>query len=192
VTELASERWSWTVETYEQAAGAGVFGDEPRVELLDGEVYQVSPMRPGHAAACRAIYDLISPAIDRARWTLGSQQPVLVDPRSEPEPDLWVAVGPRARYVHRHPVAADLALVVEVSDTSLRVDRAVKVPMYARAGVPEVWIVSLPERVVHAHTRPEPTAGRYGTVRTSAPDATLTAEALGLHLAVDAMLPAGR
>jgi Uma2 family endonuclease len=190
VTELAPERWSWTVGSYEQAAAAGVFGDAPRVELLDGEVYQVSPMRPGHAATCRAIHVAIARAVDPAHWTVGSQQPVVVGARSEPEPDVWVAFGPEDRYRDRHPTAADLALVVEVSDTSLVVDRSVKVPIYARAGVEEVWIVSVPERAVSVHAQPGPAAARYRSVRPLMAGDRLRAERLGVEIAVDDVLPA--
>jgi Uma2 family endonuclease len=190
VTELAPARWSWTVDSYEQAAAAGVFGDEPRVELLDGEVYRVSPMRPGHATTCRRIHRLLGRTLDPDQWTVGGEQPVNLGARSQPEPDVWVARGPESRYDRRHPTADDLVLVVEVSDSSLVVDRSVKVPMYARAGVPEVWIVSVPERAVHVHTQPDNRTGRFGTVRTFESGDRVATATVGLEIPVGDVLPA--
>lgn len=149
-------RWRWTVDAYEAAAGSGVFGPEPRVELIEGEVYEVAPMLPPHASTIRELRHLLS-ALDEERYTVDCQTSVRLDERSEPEPDLWVAIGPRSAYRHRHPRAGDLVLVAEVSDTTLAHDVGVKVPAYAAAGVPEVWVVSIPERALHRHTDP---AGR--------------------------------
>jgi Uma2 family endonuclease len=162
MAEVAVDRWRWTVEGYETAAAAGVFGPEARVELIDGEVYQVAAMLPGHASTVGRISDLLSARIERSRWVVRTQLPVHLYDDSEPEPDVWVARGPADRYDHRHPGAADLVLVVEVSDTTLAFDRDVKIPRYARAGVPEAWLVSLPERAVHRYA--DPLDGAYRSV----------------------------
>jgi Uma2 family endonuclease len=191
MTDLATvpERWTWTVQSYEQAAEAGVFGPEPKVELLDGEVYRVVSMSPGHATARRRLGRLLARALDPHDWTVGGQDPVVVGTRSEPEPDVWVAAGPEDRYAGRHPRESDMSLVVEVANTSLMIDRNVKVPIYARGRVPEVWIVSLPERVAYVFTAPDSRAGHYERVRVIDEGGRLTAEQLGVEIALKDILP---
>jgi Uma2 family endonuclease len=190
VTEAAVDRWRWTVESYEQAAATGVFGPEPRVELIDGEVFEVPPMLPGHAATVGRLVDLLTERLDRTRWTVRSQLPVRLGDRSEPEPDVWVAQGPASRYDDRHPEASDLALVVEVSDTTLAFDRTVKVPSYAAAGVAEACVVSLAENVVHQLADPDPAAAAYRVAEVVQRGSRVTAISLGIDLAVAAILPA--
>jgi Uma2 family endonuclease len=190
VTEAAVDRWRWTVDSYEQAAATGVFGPEPRVELIDGEVFEVPPMLPGHAATVGRLVDLLTDRLDRTRWTVRSQLPVRLGDRSEPEPDLWVAQGPASRYDDRHPEASDLALVVEVSDTTLTFDCTVKLPRYAAAGVAEACVVSLPEDAVHAFADPDPSAGAYRVAKMIKRGSRVTARSLGIDLGVTAILPA--
>jgi Uma2 family endonuclease len=190
VTEAAVDRWRWTVESYEQAAATGVFGPEPRVELIDGEVFEVPPMLPGHAATVGRLVDLLTERLDRTRWTVRSQLPVRLGDRSEPEPDVWVAQGPASRYDDRHPEASDLALVVEVSDTTLAFDRTIKVPSYAAAGVAEACVVSLAENVVHQLADPDPAAAAYRVAEVVQRGSRVTAISLGIDLAVAAILPA--
>jgi Uma2 family endonuclease len=153
VSTLADVRWHWTVEAYEKAAAAGVFGPEPRVELFEGEVLAVPSMLPGHAEAVRVLHAFAS-RISPTNRTVGSQEPVLLSDDSEPEPDLWIARGGPGTYGARHPTVQELVLVVEVSDTTLAMDRNVKMPGYAAAGVPEAWLVSLPERTVTVFRHP--------------------------------------
>jgi Uma2 family endonuclease len=190
VTEAAVDRWRWTVESYEQAAATGVFGPEPRVELIDGEVFEVPSMLPEHAATVGRLVDLLTERLDRRRWTVRSQLPVRLGDRSEPEPDVWVAQGPASRYDDRHPEASDLALVVEVSDTTLAFDRTIKVPRYAAAGVAEAWVVSLAENVVHQLADPDPAAAAYRVAEVVQRGSRVTGISLGIDLAVAAILPA--
>jgi Uma2 family endonuclease len=156
MADVAVDRWEWTADTYETAGAAGLFGPDDKVELLDGEVVKVASMLPGHASTMRRLLRHFAAELDPVTWALGSQTPIRLDGRSEPEPDLWIARGPDDGYDERHPTPDDLVLVVEVSDTSLAFDRDVKIPLYATAGVPEVWIVSLPERGVRRYRDPAP------------------------------------
>lgn len=184
MSAVAETRWRWTVDAYELAGAAGVFDPDVRVELLEGEVVTVSPMLPGHAngvrGLCEAAYDL-----DRSRWTVGSQLPVQIPPDSEPEPDLWIAIGPRATYDGRHPRPSDLVLVVEVSDSSLSIDRNVKVPLYASAGVPEVWLVSLSEATLTVYRQPDPARRRFDDVSVLHPPDVVVHGPSGLTVPVD-------
>lgn len=180
---LADVRWSWTVEAFERAVAADVFGPDARVELVEGEVLAVTAMLPGHARVVRALrraaYEL-----DRTRWAIGSQEPVRLGDLSEPEPDFWIARGGDETYAHRHPSVEDLAVVVEVADTSLAVDRGVKLPAYAATGVEEVWLVSLPERLVTTYRDPLAADRRYREVATFAPGETVLQAETGLAVAV--------
>ena len=185
MTELAVDRWLWTADSYEAAAAAGIFGPEPRLELLDGEVYHVAAMRPPHAVTIGKLLDLFSAGLDRDRWIVRSQLPVRLDDRTEPEPDLWIAQGPADRYEEHHPGPADLALVVEVADTTLAFDRHRKIPRYAEAGIPEAWLISLPERTVHHYAEPRPDGYRALTTF----DVGAVVEVLGVEIAVADILP---
>lgn len=158
---LADERWQWTVEAYDKAVEAGLFGPDDKVELLEGEVYKIAAMLPGHSTAVNMLDTLARRQLDPALWAVGAQTPVRLGNRSEPEPDLWVAGGDLKTYLRRHPGQADLVLVVEVADTSLAQDRQGKIPAYAGAGVPDAWLVSLPEKTITAYSGPVPAERRY-------------------------------
>jgi Uma2 family endonuclease len=132
----------FTVEQYERMIEAGVFPPEYRAELIDGEIIEMSPIGSRHAACVGRLTQMLSLLLQREAivWV---QNPIRLDDRSEPEPDICV-LKPRADfYGESLPTPADVLLVVEVSETTLDYDRRTKVPLYARAGVPEVWIVNL-------------------------------------------------
>jgi Uma2 family endonuclease len=130
---------------------------------LDGEIVQMTPIGPEHSGCVGALNGLLARRLgDRAFvWV---QNPVHLPDRSEPEPDV-VLLRPRPEgYRTAHPLPADILLIIEVAHTSLESDRGVKLPLYARAGIPEVWPVSLPEEVIEVSR--EPRAGAYAKVRT--------------------------
>lgn len=186
MSTLAEARWSWTTDSFERAVAAGVFGPDARVELVEGDVLAVAAMLPGHARAVRSLrraaYEL-----DATLWAIGSQEPVRLSDLSEPEPDLWIARGGDDAFAHRHPSPADLVLVIEVSDTSLVLDREVKLPVYAASGVPEAWLVSIPERLVTSHRGAMQAERRYREVVTFAPGDVLTHSPTGLAVEVSSL-----
>jgi Uma2 family endonuclease len=142
---------------FERLVDAGVFDDE-RVELLDGAIVEMSPQSALHAATIRRLTKtLVLAAADRAE--VCPQLPFAASDVSLPEPDL--ALVPPGASDEAHPDRA--LLVVEVALASLRKDRLLKTEIYARAGVPEYWIVNLAERVVEIHTSPRD--GAYAAVR---------------------------
>jgi Uma2 family endonuclease len=189
MTEAAVKRWDWTVEPYYQAFEAGVFGPESRVELIDGEVFKVPAMLEGPATTVERLVDLLSDHLERVEWRIRSQMPVHLDDISEPEPDVCVARRSAGGY-GPHPEPSDLVLVIEVSNTSLAFDRNVKLPKYARSGIAEVWIVSLPEQVIHRFTRPRPASATYDVAAVFERGSRITATTLTLDLSVDDILPA--
>jgi len=149
----------WTRKEYYRAAECGVFKPGERLELLNGEILQkMSPQRPPHATGLA----MTAQALDKAfgpRHYVRQQLPLVLNDRSEPEPDLVVVPGTPVDYVARHPTAADARLVVEVSDSTLRLDRIDKLRAYARSGVPEYWIENLPLRQLEVYR--DPSGQRY-------------------------------
>ncbi len=151
--------WRWTIEAYDTATAAGLF-DGQRVELINGEVFQLAPMLPRHAATVNIVHSWFVRHLDTERWAIGAQTPVrLTD--DEPEPDLWLARGSLRQYRRRHPTASDLTLVIEIAESSLAFDRDIKLPRYAKAGVANVWIVALGTSSVHAFAEPTGTSYRF-------------------------------
>lgn len=152
-----------TVDEYHRMIEAGIFGEDDRLELLEGVIARMSPQSPDHA---RVIWWLTNTLVRLlpTSLSLGPQLPLTVSSSSEPEPDLCVVeTGWPAG---EHPRTA--LLVVEVSGSSLRQDRDVKGAIYARGGIPEYWIVNLAERCVEVHRDPDVAAGRYRTLSTFA------------------------
>ncbi len=142
---------------------SGIFHEDDRIELLDGEIVVMSPIGPRHSAATSRINRKMVIAVqDRAIVRI--QDALRLLPRSEPEPDVIVVRPRRDFYEGSHPTAEDTLLVIEVADSSLHTDRAIKIPIYAHQGIVEAWIVDPTEDVVHVHT--EPMNGEYLDVRT--------------------------
>ena len=186
---LSVRRWSRA--EYERLVDLGVFRAEP-VELIGGQLIVAEPQNSPHATAVGAADDALR-AVLPAGFIVRTQMPVALDEESAPEPDLAVVAGRRADYQVRHP--ARPVLVVEVSDSSLRFDREDKGSLYARARVPEYWIVNLIDRVVEVYRDPAPDASaafryRYRSVTRLAPPATVVPLAFsGERVAVADLLP---
>lgn len=147
------QRHRVTVDEYYRMADAGVLAPDARVELIDGEVIDMAPMKSAHARTVNWINTILVEAI-HGRALVTCQTPLRLDDRSEPEPDLMLVRSRTDHYAASHPTAADVLLLIEVSDTSLAYDRRIKVPLYARHGVAEVWIVDLENRLVRIYRRP--------------------------------------
>ncbi|HEY4006432.1 MAG TPA: Uma2 family endonuclease [Pseudonocardia sp.] len=156
-------RKRFTVAEYELMGEVGVFDPADRVELLDGEIVYTSPISAGHAAVVDALVAVLVTNL-AGRATVRGQNPLRLLPRSEPQPDVTVARYRRDFYRGAHPTAEDILLLIEVADSSLRTDRAVKLPIYARQGIVEVWLVDLAANAVHVHT--EPDGDSYAEVHT--------------------------
>jgi Uma2 family endonuclease len=165
-------RRHFSVEEYYRIAAAGVLSENDRVELIEGEIIEMSPIGSRHAACVGRLTKLLERlAGDHAIvWV---QNPVHINDYSEPVPDLTLLRRRDDFYARAKPRASDVLLLVEVSDSTLKYDREVKVPLYARAGVPEVWVVNLPGEVVEVYTRPA--NGAYQETRLVGRGASLTA-----------------
>jgi Uma2 family endonuclease len=131
-----------TVDEYYRMAEAGLLAPDARVELIEGEIFDMAPIGVDHNGAVNQLSHLFNQAVGNLA-IVQIQGVVRLDRSSEPQPDLAL-LAPRADFYRRaHPSPADVLLLIEVSDSTLRHDRDVKVPLYARHGIPEVWIVDL-------------------------------------------------
>ena len=134
--------YRWTREAYDRAVEAGVFGPDDRLELIDGQLLAMTPQGSRHAAIVDLTGDVLREVFG-ADHRVRMQCPLVAGDDSEPEPDLAVVPGSARDYLDAHPTGA--LLVVEVSDDSLRRDRLIKQRLYARHGIPEYWILALPD-----------------------------------------------
>lgn len=155
------------VHAYHRMGEAGIFAPEDRVELIDGDLIDMAPISQGHAAIVNGLTEALVLAC-AGRAIVSTQNPIRLDLSSEPQPDLAVLRRRPDFYATGTPPGpADTLLLIEVANTSLRFDRIVKLPLYARAGIPEVWIVDLNRRVIEAFRTPE--AGTYRNTATHRP-----------------------
>lgn len=165
-------RHKLTVDDYYRMADAGILHEDDRVELIDGEIIDMAPIGQDHSASVNGLNrELVVACGDHA--IVSVQNPVRIDRLNEPQPDFAV-FRPRADQYRRGERAgsSDALLLVEVADSSLRFDRTVKLPLYARAGVAELWIVDLHRRVVDVYR--DPAGDAYATMRTHEPHETVT------------------
>ena len=150
--EVECPRRLFTAEEFERMAAAGVFGPEERLELIDGEIVEMSPVGPGHGASIACLTKRFILGLgDRA--VVWIQSSAVVALRSVPQPDLAL-LRPRS-YRRSNPRPDDILLVVEVADSSLRYDRIRKARLYAVAGIPEYWVVGVQREWVEVYRTPE-------------------------------------
>ncbi len=187
---LARNPWvtrrKFDVRDYYRLAEAGILHEDDRVELIEGEIIEMVPIGSGHSGAVNGLtYALVTAAGRRAVVTV--QNPLRLSDHSEPVPDVLL-LKPRADFYRgEHPTAADVLLLIEVAQSSLRYDRGVKLPLYARHGVPEVWILDLAGRAVEVHRDPKPEG--YARAATLGPGETAEPALLpGLRLSVEEII----
>lgn len=154
-------RRGWTGEEFDRLAGTGFFGPEERLELVNGEIITKMTQNSPHATALTLAQEALRLIFPASRFVMRNQMPLALGKRDRPEPDIAVVAGSARDYAKAHPKTA--LLVVEISDSTLLFDQTEKLGVYARAGVPEYWIVNLPERVLEVYRQPEPMAdGPFG------------------------------
>jgi len=176
----------FTVEEYHRMVEAGILGEDDRVELIEGELLEMSPISSRHAACVKRLTVLLFERGGR-RFLVSIQDPIRLGERSEPVPDLAL-LRPRADfYASAHPGPEDVWLVIEVAETSGAYDRERKLPLYGRAGIPETWVVDLEREEVVVGRDPSPEG--YRTLRIARRGETLSPLAFpDLTLSVDEIL----
>lgn len=172
----------FSVAEYHRMVDAGILTEDDRVELLEGVIVLMSPQKDPHGHAVEVLTDTLVPQV-KGRLRVRPQLPLTVDDRSEPEPDLAVVPLPVPGSLAGNRRAA--LLVIEVAGESLRKDRLVKSRVYARAGVPEYWIVNLEDRCVKVLRDPDTDAGVYRASLVARPGEELRSSAVeGVSVAV--------
>ena len=156
-------RRRFSVAEYYCMGEAGILKPDERTELIEGEIFVMPPIGSGHAAGgSRAERSFQRRLGDRA--IVRGQYPIRLPDDSEPQPDIVLARPTPDEYRAAHPRPADVLLVVEISDTTLQRDREVKLPLYARVGIPETWLMNLPEDRIEVYRDPAPEGYRSITL----------------------------
>jgi Uma2 family endonuclease len=153
-----------SVDDFHRMGEAGILGEDDRIELIDGEMIQMAPIGALHASVVNELSEILRAALGKDA-IVSVQNPVSLLPRDEPQPDITVLKRRADKYRGNLPSASDVLLLIEVADTTLRYDRDIKIPLYARHGIPEVWLVDLQNDAVLVHRQPGP--GGYGDVWTA-------------------------
>ena len=180
------EKRRFNVHEYHRMAEAGILSEDDRVELIEGEIVKMSPIGSRHAACVGRLNRLLQRLVGLDA-IVRVQDPIRLDVYSEPEPDVAL-VNPREDfYSGEHPGPGDVLLLIEVADTSVERDLEVKLPLYARAGISETWLVKLPADTVEIHSRPD--GGEYReTVRVKRGETVTSRTIPSLELAANDIL----
>lgn len=183
---LQSRRKRFSTAEYHRMAEAGILSEDDQVELIEGEILEMAPMGSRHAACIDKLNRHLNRAVS-GEVLVRVQSPIRLDDDSEPEPDVALLKPREDFYSREHPGPGDVLLVIEVSDTSAEYDKEVKLPLYARSGVPEAWIVDLAAGTVEVHSRPAP-GGYRQTLRASRGETLKSETVSGLEIAADDVL----
>jgi Uma2 family endonuclease len=179
-------RHAFTVDEWHRMGESGLFGDNARMELLDGEVIEMSPIGSPHASCVARLNFLLMQAVG-SKALIFPQNPVVLDDYSEPQPDIALLAPRPDGYSGSHAVPSEILLLIEVADTTLAFDRDRKSLLYARSGVGEVWIVDLTGEQVLVMGSPGPDGYRHADALGRGSE--LAVEALaGVRISVDEVL----
>ena len=173
---VRAPRKRFTVEQYYRMAETGILTPADRVELIEGEIVQMSPMGPRHAGCINCLNQLFTSALPPSQAIVSVQTPVRLSNYSEPQPDLPILKPRSDFYIEGHPQPANVLALIEVSDSTVKSDRSTKAQLYARAGIIELWIVDLNAPAIEVLRSPSPEG--YREVQTLKPDQSLAFQAL--------------
>jgi Uma2 family endonuclease len=161
---VMAPHWKLSTGEYHRMIAAGILQEDDRVELIAGELIDMAPIGPVHASLSSLLFRKLGYATE-GRAIPWSQNPIFLEPQSEPQPDFALLTYQANEYRGWLPKAQDVLLVVEIADATLRYDREIKAPLYARSGLPEYWIINIAERKIEVHLNPDPATGRYQDIR---------------------------
>ena len=174
---------SFTVDEFAKMGEAGIFTEDDRVELIDGEIREMAPIGSLHAGVVDRLNVTLVELLRRSA-IVRVQNPLELDLHNEPQPDISILASRDDYYTAGHPKPGDTLLVIEVADSSLAYDLQEKAPRYARSMVPEVWVVDLVAEVVRVFTKPGPSG--YANERVAARGGTIVSSSVdGLRIEVD-------
>ena len=167
-------RRKFTVEQYHKMVESGILTEDDRVELIRGEIIEMSPIGTKHAAYVKRLNKLLSQKL-RDRVLIAIQDPVELNNNSEPQPDVALLKPRDDFYATAHPQSQDIFLLIEVSDSTVMYDREEKIPLYAEANIIEVWLVDINEQIVEVYQ--QPTATGYQLMQKFTSGQTLSIQA---------------
>lgn len=144
-----------TVDEYLRMGAAGIFKEDARIELIEGEIIDMAPIGTWHASIVMQLMEKLIRAVGEDAFVT-CQSPVVLDRHSAPQPDLAVVHRRSDYYRAAHPAPADIFLLIEVADSTLAFDRDVKLPLYARLGIAETWLIDIPNRQCLRYSEPSP------------------------------------
>jgi Uma2 family endonuclease len=153
--QMALKRW--TVEDYHRMGELGMIHPDERTELIGGQVVFMAAKGTPHVLALRLLATSLDVLLAQQPVFVSTQDPIQLDDFSEPEPDCVIVRGAVLDYADRHPAPSNIALVVEVADSTLKYDTEVKDKIYARSGIPDYWVLDLKNRQLHIFRNPTPT-----------------------------------
>jgi Uma2 family endonuclease len=186
-TETTLQLRLWTVEEYHRMAEAGIFGAEERVELLEGKIIWMVAKGTAHRSAVGRTDRLLQNRLINLAL-ICVQDPVKLNERSEPEPDIAVVKIDPLDYADHHPTPAEVYLIIEVADSSLKLDCEIKAKAYSQAGIQDYWVLDVVSRKLHVFR--EPTPEGYQSEAILVEDTTIAPLAFpDLEIAVVDMLP---
>lgn len=143
----------WTVDDYHRMVETGILTEGDRVELLEGQIIEMNPQLPPHAATTQRAFRYLDRLLETVAY-VRMQLPITLRPKSEPEPDIAVVRIDPNEYGDRHPAPDEIFLVIEVADSTLLSDRQQKAPIYAKAGIADYWILDVNSKQVHVFREP--------------------------------------
>jgi Uma2 family endonuclease len=150
------------VDEYYKMAEVGILKPGDRVELINGEIYEMSPIGSRHGSVVKTLAMILN-EIFKGEAVIGIQDPVRLDESNEPEPDISILKYRADFYSQAHPGAHDILAIIEVADSSLRHDKQVKMPLYANYGIPAYWIIEIATKQITVHL--DPVGNSYSSQR---------------------------
>ena len=147
------QRYRLTVAHFHRMTELGIFAEDEHLELVEGDLIRMSPIGEEHARYTLQLSYLFS-QLTAGKILVNVQNPLILDECNEPEPDLMLLKFRSDFYKKAKPCPADVLLVIEVADTSLAYDKTIKIPLYAKRGIPEVWLINLPQRCLEIYRQP--------------------------------------
>lgn len=179
---VQTQRKLFTVSDFYKMAEVGILDWDDRVELIHGEILEMSPINSPHAKIVARLTRILN-AILGERALVRGQCPIQIDEYSEPEPDVSVVEFQIDEYEDQHPSPEEVYLLIEASDSTLHRDRKLKLPLYAEAAIPEVWILDMKSQIVEVYTNPE--NGQYQKMIKAQKGDTLHCMSLPFELEVE-------
>lgn len=175
------KRQLFTVAEYYKMAEVGIIKSTDRVELINGDIIPMSPIKSPHAGIVDFLVEMLVITL-HGEYVIKGQNPLRLSNTSEPEPDIVVAKFRKDRYASKHPRPKDVFLLIEVSDSTLDKDRKIKLPLYAKAGIPEYWIINIPKKQIEVYR--EPTDKKYATKKIYKKSQKVKSEAVDFEIKV--------